>query len=85
MTRNGVMPVPNVIKVCPAVLELKHADKWTDTVSPICIHVITLCTEHIVTTREDIVNLIICICSDYYVYKLNIFICLSHASSEPPC
>jgi hypothetical protein len=35
---NGITSIPNFIQICPAVLELNHADRQTDMASPICVH-----------------------------------------------
>jgi hypothetical protein len=41
----------NVIKICPAVLELKHADRRIDTISPMCVYLV-----HIVQRTHNNLN-----------------------------
>jgi hypothetical protein len=37
---NGITSITNFIQIRPAVLELNHADRQTDVISPICVHFI---------------------------------------------
>jgi hypothetical protein len=42
---NGIKPVPNIIQIRPAVLELNRADRQTGLTRPICVHFMHLATK----------------------------------------
>jgi hypothetical protein len=46
---NGITSIPNTIQIRPAVLELNHADRQTDMVSPLCVNFVHIVQRRIIT------------------------------------
>jgi hypothetical protein len=50
---SGKTSTPNFNQICPTVLDLNHADRQTDMISPICVHSCTSHKECIIKERDN--------------------------------